>query len=321
MVDQLKGKAILVTGAGRGVGRGHAVLLADEGASVVVNDVGLASDASRDGSTPAEDAVAAIRARGGDAVANSDDIATWDGAERAVQQVIDTYGRIDGIVNNAGVLLNTTFDGVSEADFDTVMRVHVKGTFATTHHAVRWWKAEHEAGRPTGGSIVNTVSDSLFLALPDPVYGAAKAAIAHLTLVGSVDCAPWGVRMNAIAPRAATRMSRSSALMQYPDDDRPLEAEEYTEDSPFNPGNPAPLAAWLLSDRSAHVSGQVFRMLAGAFARCTTWDNGELVWPEGGRMKFTIDEIDAVMSTTVFGNRFQRGRLEFAPGDPRRQLS
>jgi NAD(P)-dependent dehydrogenase (short-subunit alcohol dehydrogenase family) len=319
MAGVLEGKAILDTGAGRGVGRGHAVTLADEGALVVVNDVGLDVKAHKEASSPADVAVEVIRGRGGQAVASYDDISDWEGAGRAVQQVIDTYGRIDGIVNNAGVLLNTTFDGVSEADFDTVLRVHVKGTFATTHHAVRHWKAEAEAGRATGGSIVNTVSDAMLLALSDPVYGAAKAAIAHLTLVGSVDCAPWGVRMNAIAPRAATRMSRSSALMQYPDDTRPLEADEYTEDSPMNPGNPSPVVAWLLSDRASHVTGQVFRMLAGAFARCTPWDDGELVWPEDGSMRFTIDGVEQAMNTRVFHSRFPRGRLEFAPGDPRSQ--
>lgn len=320
MNNHLEGKAILVTGAGRGVGRGHALFLADEGAKVVVNDVGLAADTTREAESPAQAAVDAITARGGHACANTDDISTWDGAERAVQQVIDTYGRIDGIINNAGVLLNTTFDGVPEADYDTVMRVHVKGSFATTHHAVRHWKAEHEAGRPGGGSIVNTVSDSLFLGLADPVYGMAKAAIAHMTLVGSVDCAQWGVRMNALAPRAATRMSRSSVMMKYPAGDRVREAEEYTDDDPANPGNPAPLAAYLLSDASKHVTGQVFRMLAGAFARTTHWDGGELVWPPEGRMKFTVDEIDRVINEDVYGNRFKRGLLEFAPGDPRAQL-
>jgi NAD(P)-dependent dehydrogenase (short-subunit alcohol dehydrogenase family) len=166
--------------------------------------------------------------------------------------------------------------------------------------------------------VVNTVSDAMFLGLVDPVYGAAKAAIATLTQVGSVDCAQYGIRMNAIAPnRAGTRMSKGSPIVSYADDPALPEAEDYKDESPLNPSNSSPIVAWLLSDRSLHVTGQVFRTLAGAVALGRGWTSGDFAWPDGGRMKYTFAEVERVINSKIFATTFERGRLEFAANDPR----
>lgn len=316
-MDELTDKVVVVTGAGTGVGRGHAVTLADYGAAVVVNDMGLAS--SDDRARPADRVVDVINQRGGRATADYTDVSSWDGAEALIATALDSFGQLDGLVNNAGVLLNASFLDADEAQFDATFGVHVKGTLACTQHALRHWQNMRERGLRVEASIVNTVSDALFLGLGDPIYGAAKAAVAHLTELGSVECSELGVRMNAIAPRAATKMSRSASLMEYPDEIPALEADEYQEDSPMNPWNPSPLVAWLLSDRSSHVTGKLFRTLAGAFAVCEPWSIGDLNWPPDGRMRFAFDEVDHVVNARILRSRFESGRLDFAPGDPRSQ--
>lgn len=316
MLNSLQDKVVLITGAGRGIGRGHALTLAREGARIVVNDV--ASAVSDAGTRVGDEVVSLITDAGGSAIADYSDVSTWNGAQAAVQAGIDVFGRIDGLVNNAGVLLNTNFQECTEEQFDSVMNVHVKATFACMHWTMRHWRDVGPSG-DGGRSIVNTVSDAMLLGLADPVYGAAKAAIAHLTLVGGVDGDYLGVRTNAVAPRAATRMSRSSGLMDYSKAGPVLEADRANPAEPSHPANASPLVAWLLSDRSRHVNGQVFRTLGGGFALCRPWTFGDIVYPPDGRHVFTVDEVDKVVNANLFGTQFVRRRLDFAPGDKRSQ--
>lgn len=315
----LEAKTIIVTGAGRGVGRAHALFCAAQGARVVVNDLGVAVDGSGAARAPADEVVALIRARGGEAVADYHDISDWTESEATIRTAIEHFGDLDGLVNNAGVIRSPALPDATEDDFDIVTRVHLKGTFACSRHACHYWREEHLAGVHRPRSIVNTVSDAMLFILPRPIYGATKAAIAHLTLSASQDSAAYLTRMNAIAPRAFTRMSMASAQMVYAPDSKPPEAEEYTQDSPVNPSNSSPLVAWLLSDEAQHVSGQVFRTLAGAFARCFPWHEGDLQWPADGAQAFNADEIGRAMNRGVFGSQFVGRQLDFAPGDTRQQ--
>ncbi|HEX7857830.1 MAG TPA: SDR family NAD(P)-dependent oxidoreductase [Sphingobium sp.] len=313
----LDGKVVLITGAGRGVGRGHALLCAAQGARVVVNDPGASVSGGGIDQAPADEVVEVIRQRSGEAIADYNDISSWDGSSRAIQAAISAFGDLHGLVNNAGVIRPTNIADATEEDFDSVVRVHLKGTFCCTRHACNYWRSRFEAGERRQRSIVNTVSDAMIFALTDPAYGAAKAGIAQLTLSNSHDAAPYLVRVNATAPRAATRMSMASPMMKYSDDAKIVEAENFDATSPANPANSSPLVAWLLSDEAAHVSGQVFRTLAGAFARCEPWRADDLQWPSGGRMAFTPEEIGPAMNKGVFRSTFMPGQLDFAPGDPR----
>lgn len=317
----LNDKVVLVTGAGRGVGRGHALTLAEEGALVVVNDLGCGVAGQGADVAPAQEVVDIIESRGGSAITNGEDISSWEGARRAVQAGIEAFGRLDGVVNNAGILRQAEIADVSEADFDALTAVHLKGTFGCMRHACAYWRDEARAGRTPRAAIVNTVSDSMLLTLPfDSVYGAAKAATAHVTLAGSLEAAAYGVRMNAIAPRAMTRITAASPFVDS-EGIEAKEAEHYTDASPMNPAQSSPLVAWLLSDQSAHVTGQVFRTLAGAVGRARPWEPGELVWPEQGRTDYRPGEIGEVVDTRIFGSRHGRRLIEYAPGDPRKQAS
>ena len=318
MSAALEGKVVAITGAGRGVGRGHALTLAAEGARIVVNDIGGSVDGTGTDKRVADEVVDLIKAAGGDAVANYGDISTWSGAAELVDQAVSELGSLDGLVNNAGVLLNTDFLTCTEDEFDRVMRVHVKGTFAGMKAAMSHWAKIGPA--PAGTRpIVNTVSDAMLLGLADPVYGAAKAAVAHLTLVGGVDRPELGVRTNAIAPRAATRMSRSSAMMDYSNAAPPSEAENADRSDPAHPANTSPLVAWLVSDLSRHVNGQVFRTLGGGFTLCRPWSFGEISYPSSEDHMFTIEDVDHTVNAFLFGSEYVRRRLDFAPGDKRVQ--
>lgn len=312
----LDGKVVLVTGSGRGVGRGHALLLAHEGAAVVVNDIGVDVRGEDTGEEPTKVVVERIIAAGGAAVANNDDISTWAGAGRAVQHGIDHFGRLDGVVNNAGITRPGDIADLSEDDFDALTRVHLKGSFATSVHACRYWRDRHGAGEEVQASIVNTTSDSAFFATPsDSAYAAMKAAVAQLSLCGSRETAHYGVRMNAVGPRAYTRMAR--ALIPG---HKIREADEYDHESPHDPSNSSPLVAWLLSDAAAHVTGQLFRTLGGGLARVQPWHMEPIIYPPDGRNHFSVDEIGRTLNTRVFGCAFPDLRIDFAPGDPRSNM-
>lgn len=318
----LDGKVVLVTGAGRGVGRGHALTAASEGARVVVNDVGATVRGEGSSADVADTVVDIIRSRGGEAVADHEDIGSWDGARRAVHHAVDHFGALHGVVNNAGILRHDDIADVKEEDFDAIVRVHFKGTTGVMAHACAYWRDLARRGAPLRASVVNTISDNMLLAFPhDSIYGACKAAIASLTLASSQEGGEYGVRVNAYGPRSYTRMAASSNMLDIPRELQLKEADEYLEESPVNPANCAPLVCWLLSDQSLHVTGQVFRTLGGGVALCHPWSADEILFPPDGAIRFRPGEIGRAIDTNIFRTRFAKRPLDFAPGDPRRQAT
>ena len=264
------GRIVIVTGAARGIGREHALAFAREGARVVVNDLGVARDGTGEDTSPAREVVDEIVAAGGDAVANADDIADWEGAKRLVETAIDTYGGLDVLVNNAGFLRDRMVFTTSEEEWDAVIRVHLKGHFATTRHATEWWRNRAKAGSPVDGRIVNTSSGAgLMGAVGQGVYAAAKAGIAALTLVEAAEMGRYGVTANAIAPAARTRMTEEvfGERMQAPD--AGFDAN--------HPGNISPLVVWLGSAESADVTGRVFEVEGGMISVADGWQHGPAV--------------------------------------------
>jgi NAD(P)-dependent dehydrogenase (short-subunit alcohol dehydrogenase family) len=245
----LEGKVAIVTGAGRGIGRGHARLLAAEGARVVVNDLGGAVEGSGADATPAQQVVQEIVDAGGEAIVNGDDVASWEGAQALIGQAVEAFGALDILVNNAGILRDKMSFNMDESDWDAVVRVHLKGHFAPSRFAASYWREQAKAGRPTSGRIINTSSESgLFGNAGQTNYDAAKAGIASMTLAMARELDRYGVTVNAIAPRARTRMTEDLFQMG-------------TEDAGFDyydPDNVAPTVAWLASDAAASVTGCVF---------------------------------------------------------------
>ena len=272
-MGMLDGKVAIVTGAGNGVGRGEAVMLADHGAKVVVNDLG-GSVTGGDGPADqrAADAVVdVIKARGGEAVANYDSVADFDGAASIVATAIDAFGRLDVLVNNAGVLRDKMVFSMSPEDFDTVVRVHMYGTFNTMRHASEYWRNESKEGRQPRASIINTVSSAGLQGQASQInYGAAKAGVAAMTIIASLELARYGVRANCVGPGGFTRM-----VAQAMKDIEVKHPEEYTEFNNMNPGNSAPAVVYLASDDSLHVTGQVLRLVGNNLAVYQPWEMGE----------------------------------------------
>jgi NAD(P)-dependent dehydrogenase (short-subunit alcohol dehydrogenase family) len=250
----LDGRVAIVTGAGRGIGREEALLLAAHGAKVVVNDLGGSHDGAGADAGPAAQVVKEIKAKGGDAVANGDSVADWKAAERMVHQAIDTFGALHVVVNNAGILRDRMIFNMDEGDVDSVLGVHLKGTFALTRHACVYWREQHKAGRVLGGRIINTSSDSGLLGNAGQTnYGAAKAGIAALTVIVAKEMAKYGVTANAVAPSAVTRMTVDAMGRGH------VEEVPSTMIDAAGPAHVAPLVAWLASERAGHVNGEVFR--------------------------------------------------------------
>jgi NAD(P)-dependent dehydrogenase (short-subunit alcohol dehydrogenase family) len=266
--DLLTGRVCAVTGAGRGLGREYALALAAHGARVVVNDVGAAVDGSgRDGS-PAHDVVREIRAAGGEAVANTGDIAGWDGAAGLVEQAVDAFGRLDVLVNNAGILRDRTIAKMTEDEWDAVLRVHLKGTFATTHWASRHWRERAQDG-PVHGRLINTTSVSGLFGNPGQAnYAAAKAGIAAFTTVAAMELERSGVTANAISPGAATRMTATIP-------GRGTQADDDTR----SPRWVAAVVAWLASRMSDGVTGRVFLASGRRLGVAEGWHAGPVTGP------------------------------------------
>ena len=263
----LEDRVTIITGAGRGIGREHALLFAAEGAKVVVNDLGGALDGSSQTASPAEEVVAEIKAMGGEAVANHDNVATWEGGESLIKTALDTFGDLHVLVNNAGILRDRVLVNLSEQDWDSVINVHLKGHFVPTRHAAAYWREQAKAGHTVKASIINTSSTSGLLGnVGQSNYGAAKAGIAAFTVIIAEELARYGVRANAIAPAARTRMTESTpGLSDYVV--KPADAAVFDV---WDPANISPLVA-TLAMRDCEASGQVFFVQGGTVRKFQNW--------------------------------------------------
>jgi NAD(P)-dependent dehydrogenase (short-subunit alcohol dehydrogenase family) len=281
-VSLLDGKVAIVTGAGRGLGRAHALALAAEGASVIVNDPGIARDGSADaGARPAQEVVDDIVASGGQAAANFDSCADWKAAERLVQQAVDSFGTLDILVNNAGILRDKMSFNVDEDDWDSVIEVHLKGHFAPSVHAARYWRARSKAGEPVYGRIINTTSESgLYGNIGQVNYAAAKAGIAAMSLVMARELERIGVTVNSIGPRARTRMTED--LTRY------VEREQGAFDDRA-PENIAPVVVWLASPEAADITGHVFVVRGSTVGIAHGWEPGPTIEADG--RAWTAEEL------------------------------
>jgi NAD(P)-dependent dehydrogenase (short-subunit alcohol dehydrogenase family) len=296
----LDGKVAIVTGAGNGVGRGEAILLADHGAKVVVNDLGGSVTGDGDGDQRvADEVVDVIAGRGGEAVADYSSVADFAGAQRIVETALDRFGHLDVLVNNAGVLRDRMMFSMGPDDFDAVLKVHLYGTWNTMHHASVHWRTESKEGRQPSASIVNTVSSAGLQGQASQInYGAAKAGIAAMTVIASLELSRYGVRANCIGPGGFTRMvgqARADIEVKNP--------EEYTEFNAMNPGNSAPAVAWLASDDSKPVTGQVLRLVGNSLCVYEPWRMGEEFFAtdaDGNPTQWDPAQIGRILNRYVF---------------------
>jgi NAD(P)-dependent dehydrogenase (short-subunit alcohol dehydrogenase family) len=271
-------RVCIVTGAGRGIGREYALLLAHYGAKVVVNDVGGARDGTGRDAGPAQEVVDEITSAGGTAVANTDDIGTWDGGQAIVRQAVDTFGELHVVVNNAGILRDRMLFSMTEAEWDDVIRVHLKGTFVTSRHAAAYWRDQAKNGVENEARLINTTSVAGIYANPGQTnYGAAKAGIAAFTQIAALELGRYGVTANAVAPGGLTRLTEDLTL---PDEmlDR------------FQPRWVAPLVVWLASPRSHDITGQVFESSGVVFGVAEGWRRG----PSTTDVPATPEEAEAL---------------------------
>jgi NAD(P)-dependent dehydrogenase (short-subunit alcohol dehydrogenase family) len=290
-----EGRVVIVTGAGRGIGREEALEFAREGARVVVNDVGVARDGTGEDATPAQEVVDEIKALGGEAVANYDDVSDFDGAKRLVTQAIETFGTLDVLVNTAGILRDRMLVNMSIDEWDAVIRVHLRGTFATAHHAANFWRDRSKAGEPVDARLINTSSSSgIYGNVGQSNYGAAKAGIAAFTVITAMELARYGVTVNAIAPAALTRMTED--LVRWQGD----EGEEKPAWDPRDPGNIAPRVVWLGSEQSRAVTGRVFNVKGGYISGAGGWVGGPA---EGKGARWEPGELGEVIPRLVAAAR------------------
>ena len=280
MTGMCDGRVVIVTGAGRGIGRAHAMELARLGAKVVVNDWGGSVDGKGTSEGPAGEVVEAIRAAGGEAIANADDVADWGGSKRLVDLAIAHFGRLDAVVNNAGFLRDRMIVSSSEEEWDAVIRVHLKGHFAMARHAAAYWRDRVKSGEAAStidARIVNTASGAGLLgSVGQGCYSAAKAGIAALTLVQAAELSRYGVTVNAIAPAARTRMTEGAFAEMMAKPQEGFDA--------MAPENIAPLVGWLVSGESRDVTAQVFEVSGGKISVAEGWHEGPSI-DEGGRWK------------------------------------
>jgi NAD(P)-dependent dehydrogenase (short-subunit alcohol dehydrogenase family) len=286
-MGSLDGKVAIVTGAGRGLGRSHALLLAQEGAKVIVNDLGGEWDGTGTDDRPAQQVVEEIKAAGGEAAANYDSASDWKGAEGLVKQAIDTFGDLNILINNAGILRDKMSFNMDEADWDGVINVHLKGHFAPSHFAAKYWREKSKAGEQPYARIVNTASEAgLYGNAGQANYGAAKAGIAALTIVMARELQRYGVTVNAISPRARTRMTETTFGDAF---------NQKGEFDMFAPENVSPLVVWLAGPDAGDVSGQNFVVFGGRIYTMAGWH--------------VVDQIDKGAAWSVDELTAQKGTL------------
>ena len=273
----LTGKVAVITGAGRGIGREEALLLAKHGAKVVINDLGGHFDGTGQSRSPAEDVVKEIRSAGGEAVANFESVTDFKSAKRIVDCAVDNFGKLNIVVNNAGILRDRMIFNMSEEDWDSVVAVHLKGTFNVSRHATAYWREQHKAGNVLNGRLINTSSDSGILGnAGQGNYGAAKAAVAAMAVIIDREMTRYGVTANAIAPVARTRLTVDATPQTAGG-----MAQKAGEWDAFTPAHVAPLVAWLGSDDAKDVHGEVFRVGMGNVWLMRGWHTGAKVSKKG----------------------------------------
>lgn len=286
----LDGRVAIITGAGRGLGREHALLFASQGAKVVVNDLGGANDGSGSDLTPAQQTVADIKAMGGEAIVNGDNVADWAGAKRMVDSAIETFGDLDILVNNAGILRDRMLFSMAENEWDSVIEVHLKGHFAPTHHASVYWREQAKAGVTRARNLVHTSSTSGLFSNPGQAnYGAAKSGIATFSQICAKELSRYNVKSNAIAPAARTRLT-----MATPGLEDVMAAKEGAFDM-WDPANVSPLVGYLASEL-CEFSGETFYVQGGQVTRVQTWVMAEEI---NQNDRWTIEGLATAMRALV----------------------
>jgi len=302
MAARLEGQVAIVTGAGRGIGRGEALLLASEGARVVVNDFGGSAGGEGGDTSPADQVVSEIKKAGGDAIANYDNVASMEGGERMVKQALDAWGRLDILINNAGILRDRMIFNMSEEEWDVVIAVHLKGHFTVTKHAALIFRQQRS------GRIVNTSSESGLGNMGQGNYSAAKEGIIGLTRTVALDLGRYGVTANAIRPRAATRLTLSPELREAMDRARaaaarsggggsgPAASDPLSEMDALKPELVAPLVVFLCTEKAANINGRDFIVGGNEISLVSLPDRERTIYREGG---WTLDTLDRVFATTL----------------------
>jgi NAD(P)-dependent dehydrogenase (short-subunit alcohol dehydrogenase family) len=284
------GRVVVITGAGRGLGRAHALAFAAEGAKVVVNDLGASLQGEGTDLSPAQEVVNEIEAMGGEAIVNGDDISDWDGAGNLVQAAIDTFGGLDTVVTNAGIVRDRMFVNMTVDDWDAVIRVHLRGTFCPVKRAVEYWRAESKAGRQRAARVVTTSSGAgLMGSIAQTNYAAAKAGIATFTINIAAELGRIGVTANSIAPSARSRMTEDAFAEMMAKPESGFDA--------MDPANISPIVVWLGSEQSGHVTGRVFECAGGELSVADGWQHGTPIdkgarW-EPAELTTVVDELIA----------------------------
>jgi NAD(P)-dependent dehydrogenase (short-subunit alcohol dehydrogenase family) len=270
MGELCENRVCIVTGGARGLGRDYALMLAEHGAKVIVNDLGGTRDGAGAALGPAEEVVAEIRKAGGEAVANGADVSDFQQAKAMIQQAVDTFGRLDVLVNNAGILRDRMLVNMTEAEWDSVIKVHLKGTFAPAHHAAAYWRDLSKAGKPVDARLINTTSVSgIYGNMGQTNYGAAKAGIAAFTIIAARELKRYGITVNCIAPGALTRLTEDLVVGEITDEMRAQRSPRWV----------APIVTWLASSESKDVSGRIFEASGRTLAVAEGWHRGPSVAP------------------------------------------